>query len=162
MRTQSAEVGDWPKKGSCLVDIAALESYGNETRLVFWEAKHYSNGELRAEDGRAPPVLRQLGFYERYLSENRKAIEGSYTRMAKNLVSIGNMGWKRQLSPLIADVATGKVLTLGTEPAVGLVIFGFGRADQVRAGWKTQLELLKSKITHVRAAGDANNICLST
>jgi hypothetical protein len=79
------------------------------------------------------------------------------------LVSIGNMGWKRQLSPLIADVATGKrVLTLGTEPAVGLVIFGFGRADQVHAGWKTQLELLKSEITHVRAAGDANNICLST
>jgi hypothetical protein len=66
------------------IDIGALESYGNEARLVFWEAKHYSNGELRAEDGRAPPVLRQLRFYERYLSENRKAIEGSYTRMAKN------------------------------------------------------------------------------
>jgi hypothetical protein len=54
------------------------------------------------------------------------------------------------------------VLTLGTEPAVGLVILGFDRADQVDAGWKTQLELLKSEIMHVRAAGNANNIRLST
>jgi hypothetical protein len=32
------------------IDIAALETSAEEARLVFWEAKHYSNGELRAEN----------------------------------------------------------------------------------------------------------------
>jgi hypothetical protein len=144
------------------VDIAALESHGNEARLVFWEAKHYSNGELRAADGSAP-VVRQVKIYERYLSENRGAIERSYTRTAENLVSISDMGWKRQLSPLISDVATGKrVLTLGPEPAVGLVIFGFDSAQAAHAGWKTYRERLEREIIRVRTIGDAKNLSLST
>jgi hypothetical protein len=144
------------------IDIAAIESYGDEARLVFWEAKHYSNGELRAEDGQAP-VLRQVRIYTKYLSENREAIERSYTRVAENLLSISNMGWKHQLSPLIADVATGRrALTLGAEPAVGLVIFGFDSAQRDHAGWKAHRERLEREIIHVRAAGDAKNIRLST
>jgi len=144
------------------VDIAALESSAGEARLVFWEAKHYSNGELRAENGLAP-VLRQVRIYKKYLSENREAIERSYTRMAENLVSISDMGWKRQLSPLIADVATGKrALTIGAEPAVGLVIFGFDSAQRDHAGWKAHRERLEQEIIHVRTAGDAKNIRLTT
>ncbi len=49
-----------------------------------------------------------MKIYKKYLSENRKAIEHSYQKVAENLVSISNMGWKRQLSPLINDVGTGK------------------------------------------------------
>jgi hypothetical protein len=144
------------------IDVAALESSAEEARLVFWEAKHYSNGELRAENGLAP-VLRQVRIYKKYLSENREAIERSYTRMAENLVSISNMGWKRQLSSLIADVAAGRrTLTLGAEPAVGLVIFGFDSAQRDHAGWKTHRQRLEREIIHVRAAGDAKNIRLST
>lgn len=144
------------------IDIAALESYGDEARLVFWEAKHYSNGELRAQDGLAP-VLRQVRIYKKYLSENREMIARSYTRIAENLLSISNMGWKRQLSPLVADVATGRrVLTLGAEPAVGLVIFGFDSAQRDHAGWKVHRQRLEKEIIHIRAAGDAKNIRLST
>lgn len=144
------------------IDIAALESYGDQARLVFWEAKHYSNGELRAEDGLAP-VLRQVRIYKKYLSENQVAIERSYTRTAENLLSISNMGWKRKLSPLIADVATAKrKVTLGAEPAVGLVIFGFDSAQRDHAAWRTHRERLEKEIAHVRFAGDAKNIHLPT
>lgn len=141
------------------IDLAAFETYGDEARLVFWEAKHYSNGELRAQNG-PPPVLRQVKIYKKYLSENRGAIERSYTKVAENLVSIGNMGWKRQLSPLINDVGTGKRrLTLSAEPKVGLIIFGFDSAQRDHAGWKGHLEGLEKEID-IRARGDAKDIRL--
>ncbi len=144
------------------IDITALESSAGNARLVFWEAKHYSNNELRAENGLAP-VLRQVRIYKKYLSENREAIERSYTRMAKNLLSISDMGWKRNLSPLIEDVATGKkTLTLGAEPVVGLVVFGFDSAQRDDAGWKAHRERLEKEIIHIRTAGDVRNVRLTT
>jgi hypothetical protein len=144
------------------IDIAAFETHGDEARLVFWEAKHYSNGELRAEIG-PPRVLRQVKIYRKYLSENRKAVEDSYTKVAENLVSIANMGWKRQLSPLINDVGTGKRrLTLGAEPKVGLIIFGFDSAQRDHPGWKGHLERLKGEINDIRSTGDAKGIRLPT
>jgi hypothetical protein len=141
------------------VDLTSLETTeGNKVGLVFWEAKHFSNRELRANDG-LPPVLHQVDIYKKYLSDNRKAIESSYTKVAKNLVSLSDMGWKRQISPLINDAAKGK-LTLGEEPKVGLIIFGFGSAERDDAGWQDHLERLKNGITHVRAVGEAKKIYL--
>lgn len=142
------------------VDIAALEVYDDRARLVFWEAKHFTNGELRSDKGLAP-VLRQLRVYKKYLSVSREPIERNYTKVAENLMSISNMGWKRPLSPLIAEVATGRrVLTLGAEPTVGLVIFGFDTAQRDHADWKAHRERLEREVSHLRAAGDAKNIRL--
>jgi len=62
------------------------------------EAKHYSNKELRAES-RPPAVLRQVKIYKKYLSENRKAIEHSYQKVAENLVSISNMAGNANSHP---------------------------------------------------------------
>jgi hypothetical protein len=144
------------------IDLAAIETYGNEARLAFWEAKHYGNGELRAESAPAP-VLRQVKIYKKWLSDNRAAIECSYTKVAENLVAISTMGWKRQLSSLITDVATGKrQLTLGAEPAVGLIVFGFDSAQRDHAGWISHRERLKKEIAPIRPAGDAKNIHLPT
>jgi hypothetical protein len=143
------------------IDIAAVERSGKDARLVFWEAKDYGNGELRAKNGRAA-VLRQMGFYRDYLTKHRQAIELTYTAMAKNLASLRDMGWKRALSPVIADVASGKrTLTLGAEPVVGLVIFGFDSAQRDHAGWKTHHDRLKQAIVHVCSAGDAENLRLA-
>jgi hypothetical protein len=142
------------------VDLVSLESFDDEARLVFWEAKHYSNGELRAENG-SPAVLRQVKIYKKYLSENRKAIEHSYKKVAEDLVSISNMGWKRQLSPLINDVGTGKLgLTLGAEPKVGLIIFGFDSAQRDH-GWRGHRERL-NEIGDICAVGEAKKVRLPT
>jgi len=146
------------------IDLAALEKYGDEARLVFWEAKHYANGELRAE---SPParVVRQVNIYKKYLSvpENRETIERSYTKVAENLVEIKRMGWKRELSSLITDVGTDKrKLTLGAEPAVGLIIFGFDAAQLNSPVWLGHFEPLKEKISDIRAVGHAQNIHLPT
>jgi hypothetical protein len=141
------------------VDLASLETDGDDkARLVFWEAKHYSNGELRSAGG-LPPVLNQVKSYEKYLSEHRGQIEDSYKKVAENLVSIKGMGWKRDLSPLINDVFTAKrQLTL--DPKVRLIIFGFHSPEKKDDRWQKHLKLLKAGITQVLAKGDAKGIRL--
>jgi hypothetical protein len=151
---------DGDKKSAPRVDLACLclEPDGNDARLVFWEAKHYGNGELRADDG-LPPVCRQVETYHNYLSANREAILASYTNVAKNLVAIGAMGKGRPLAPLISEIGTGKrQLTLGKEPKVGLIIFGFDIGQRDHPGWKKHLQVLKENISEVRAVGDAKQI----
>jgi len=158
----SGDVGD--KKGPSRVDLACLErGNGKDARLVFWEAKHYSNPDLRAEDGRPVPVCDQVKGYQKYLSDadNCKAVVDSYTKVAVNLVAIRDMGLRRRLSPLIVEVGTGKrSLTLDPEPQVGLVIFGFDQAEKVHPGWKHHLDRLKSEFKRVVAVGDAKGIRL--
>jgi hypothetical protein len=145
------------------VDLAAVEPDGNDARLVFWEAKHYGNGELRVRlaDVKSAPVCRQIRVYKKYLTDNQKAVEDSYTNVARNLVAIRAMGRERPLWPLIEEVGTGKRrLTLGVEPKVGLIIFGFDSGQRDQPGWKKHLQRLKddSAISYVRPVGDAKNL----
>jgi hypothetical protein len=136
------------------------ECPGGDARLVFWEAKHYDNPELRVDDG-LPPVCRQIGIYGDYLSvsANGKNVVDSYVDVASNLVKISAMGNKRPLPPMIADVGNERRrLTLGDSPKVGLIIFGFDEGQRDHSGWKAHLAKLKANIAKVRAAGDAKNI----
>jgi hypothetical protein len=156
----AGEEGD--KKSAPRVDLACFEPDGNDARLVFWEAKHYGNRELRADDG-LPPVCRQVATYRSYLSANREAILASYTNVAKNLVEIAAMGKGRPLAPLISEIGTGKrQLTFGKEPKVGLIVFGFDIGQRDHPGWKKHLQVLKDNISQgeslVRAVGDAKQI----
>jgi hypothetical protein len=145
------------------VDIASVEPYGDQARgdqarLVFWEAKAFGNGELRAA-GNDVPVCHQIEVYRKYLSDHSGAIAEDYTLVAKNLVEIKNMGWARPLSQVITDIGSGqRQLTLGHEPRVGLIIFGFDVGQRDHSGWQEHLKHLEEKISDVRAAGDAKQI----
>jgi hypothetical protein len=87
------------------IDLASLEAVDGDTaRLVFWEAKHFTNSELRAAGDRAAPVCFQIEGYEDYLSANRDEVLKSYKKVAENLVAIRSMGWKRPLSELVEEV----------------------------------------------------------
>jgi hypothetical protein len=153
-----------PDKGAPRVDLLSLELEGKTARLVFWEAKHFSNDDLRAKKEEDVVVCKQIGLYRQYLSQHRKAIEESYTLVAKNLVDIDAMRRQPRLPPQspIRAVADGKrKLTLGEEPKVGLVIFGFDKAQRDDRNWKDHhLKRLKKHVDPVRAAGDAKHILL--
>ncbi|MEH3118804.1 MAG: hypothetical protein PGN25_14725 [Methylorubrum populi] len=70
------------------VDLAAVEADGPDARLVFWEAKTYDNGELRALAEETPaPVCGQVAVYRQILTQHREVVEASYTRVAANLVA---------------------------------------------------------------------------
>lgn len=154
---------DVPEKTAPRVDFASIEPDGDEARLIFWEAKAFGNGELRTAGSEAPPVCRQIKTYENYLSRDRRAVEDSYTRVAGNLMALKEIGWKRELSPLLHAVASGKRrLTLGKEPRVGLVIFGYDAAQGRDKRWKDHLSRLCDNVPGlvVRAAGSPKNIRL--
>jgi len=148
-----------PHKKARRVDLLSLEPDGDTVRLVFWEAKHFTNGDLRAR-GADVPVCKQINCYRQYLCEHRHDIEESYKLVANNLVAIDNMRRTRRLPPLIKKVAGGKPLTLGAEPKVGLVIFGLKKAEKDDPNWKHHLGRLKAEVAPVVAAGDAKGIRL--
>ena len=140
------------------VDLAALVEDGEDARLVFWEAKTYKNGELRALGDNQVPVCGQIAAYSTILAKQRAAIESSMARVAANLVAFQEMGWQRELSPLIERVGKGEAkLRLGEEPQVGLIIFGFDAAQRDSQVWKEHRTKLEEKIRPVRLVGDAKN-----
>lgn len=143
------------------VDLAAVEAEGPDARLVFWEAKTYANGELRALGDEPAPVCRQVEAYRTILAAQREIIETSYTRVAANLVAFKEMGWTRPLSPLIEAIGAGKVrLQLGSAPRVGLVVFGFDAGQRDEPRWQAHRLKLEQHIPAVRFVGDATKIRL--
>lgn len=143
------------------IDFASIEADGDGARLAFWEAKDFSNPELRAKETGTPKVIGQIAVYKEYLRENAAAVADSYRRMAANLLALKAMGWARPLSPLIEEVASGKRrLSVGTKPKVGLVIFGFDMAQRDHGGWKGHFNRLEGPIPHIVLAGDPKKIKL--
>jgi hypothetical protein len=136
------------------VDLASVECDGGSVRLVFWEAKNFSNPELRANG--SPLVCGQIQRYKQRLMSDRHAIEASYVKVSGNLKSIAGMG-KRQLSPVILQVAEGRTLTLTDDPAVGLLIFGFDRGQRNEERWNTiHLPKLEREIGKDRVKSQGN------
>lgn len=142
------------------VDIAALEEDDERVRLVFWEAKTYANGELRAM-GDDVPVVRQMSIYEKFLTENRAAVEESYRKVAANLLALEAAGWRRPIADAVRRVGDGsKQLTLDEVPRIGLLVFGFDAAQRDSQIWKSHRAKLEARGVEVRAAGNPRNIRL--
>lgn len=147
-------IADGAEKAAPRIDLASVEAAGEDVRLVFWEAKTYGNGELRALDNSAAPVCGQIETYRLALAQHRADIEASYAAVAANLVAFKDMGWSRALSPLIEAVGRGdRRLTLGETPKVGLLVFGFDNAQKHEEGWQKHLGRLREAIGDVQAKG---------
>lgn len=147
-------VAEGVEKSAPRIDLASVEAEGEDVRLVFWEAKAYANGELRALSDGAAPVCSQIETYRLALTQHRADIEASYAAVAANLVAFKDMGWARALSPLIEAVGRGeRRLTLGEAPKVGLLVFGFDNAQKKEVGWQKHLGRLREAIGDVQAKG---------
>jgi hypothetical protein len=142
------------------IDLASLEAVGSTgARLIFWEAKHFTNGELRAAKNHIPRVCYQVDGYQTCLAAHRNDIETSYRRVIENLLAIDRMRPQSRLPPLFAEVATGeRQLSLGDEPKVGLIIFGFDIGQREHPIWMDHLNNLRKNIACVIAKGDAKEI----
>lgn len=123
------------------LDVATLEEHAGEIYVVFHEAKHFSNPELRAAPERIPPVAEQIARYRQTLSHHAEAIGRSYRDVCQGLVAIDAMrrrvlsGAETSLHPLIARVANeGIIPTVDPEPR--LVVFGFDLDQRNGEVWK--------------------------
>lgn len=136
------------------IDFSAIHAFDDKCEIVFYEAKHFSNKELRAERGLPPPVLGQLNDYQKVLAikDVQDQIITSYGLVCKNLVSLGI---KRQ-SSLYGKIADGR-LALSVNPKPKLIIFGYD-ADQIRVnsnGKKHLDKLAKSLPDRLLSYGSA-------
>ncbi|HUB10883.1 MAG TPA: hypothetical protein VMB34_02920 [Acetobacteraceae bacterium] len=147
------------------VDIACLEEFGDDIRVVFWKAKHFTNKDLRS-DKYTPKVCEQIARYRRYLKGHQAHISKSYTGVVESLFALKDMNWVRALSPLLEDVQAGRRrLILGDTPKVGLVIFGFDAAQRDGKAWSSKhLKKLQSELgaPNIIAVGDPTRLKLPT
>lgn len=138
------------------IDVASLESRGDPKNvwLVFHEAKHFTNLDLRAVPKRRPAVLNQLGRYRGSIGQNASGLASSYPFVCQALLRFdalrrkvrhGHPSWATrqhpELNPLIREVAEGK-RHLSVEVMPRLVIFGFDadQRDGVLSGIRQRLE----------------------
>ncbi len=135
------------------IDFAALQKINGEIKIVFFEAKLYSNSELRSPSVN-PRIFTQIMQYENILSSRRDEIEKSYARVAKNIVLIN--GWNRRRDNIFFEAANGN---LSVDPKVRLAIFGFDDPQKSAANSPDGLfSRMKAGLdeTRVLAKGDSH------
>lgn len=106
------------------IDFAALRGIRGSWELVFYEAKAFSNPELRA-NGKDAPVLSQIKGYRQFLRDAQADVTDSYRTVCSNLLSLD--GVKKRLSIMHDDL---KSIVEGTcdfriSDDVRLVVFGY-------------------------------------
>jgi hypothetical protein len=116
----TGEKEDELKPTALRVDFTALQETPESIELVFFEAKHFSNKELRANGSQTPRVVGQVQRYEKLVARHREDIESSYRRICENIVALKGI----RTPKIVRAVAQGKKpLLISDEPR--LVIFGF-------------------------------------
>jgi hypothetical protein len=147
------------------IDLLHLEDDGAQVRLVFWEVKLFSNGEIRAEGGAKAKVVGQLDDYQEVLETERANILKSYRQVAANLVAIAEMRPSgRSAGKLIEKVAAAPdMLTLGVPPDVKLLVTGFDKDQLKGTVWEVYRKALHRDLGTDRVAlfGSAATVRLS-
>lgn len=155
----NAPLANEEREGSRM-DIVALEEHEG-LRLAFYEAKLFSNQELRARNLR-PRVLGQLGRYRDYVSapDRRAEVIAAYENACSALVEIAAMRGTEP-NPLVRAVADGVQLTLDPEPR--LVVFGYD-AKEVASGspWQPHADALRANGVALLLGAKPEDIVLRT
>ena len=132
------------------VDFAALVEVEQGVKIVFFEAKRFTNQELRS--GGADPKPKVIGQIERYkclLEKNRHTLIDSYRRVCCNLLCIQGVAKKYpKRHKMIEDIAAGAKLCIDEEPR--LVVFGYDRDQENEDDWKVHREVLEKKLGKCR------------
>jgi hypothetical protein len=122
------------------IDFATLQAKDGVVELIFFEAKHFTNKELRVGGEAVPPVVDQIRGYEQLLvnTEHREAIERAYRRVCANLVQL--KGVREPLRCVAETVCDGAALTVNPLPR--LVVFGFDEDQKSGDYWARHREKL--------------------
>ena len=124
--------------GRARLDFAALQNSGEGVMIVFFEAKHFDNTELRARNDE-PKVVKQIETYSLELVRNGDAIISAYRRVCSNLLSLDGVADRyREHHTMLRSVVDGS-LTIDKNPV--LIVFGYDRDQMER--WKIHREKLE-------------------
>lgn len=142
---QKLEPSEEPRTRSDRIDLLLFDTKSGILR--FFEAKDFSNKEIRATPGREPKIVKQMNRYERQLSEVRVREEmlAGYTAQA----DVINKLFRPEMPlPAPRDI----------DPTPRLLLFGF---DRVQLTGKLQAEVARLEQEHglcVYAIGDIKKV----
>ena len=110
------ENSDGDKKAGRKTDRIDILLYDNcKRQLLFCEAKHFSNAEIRERDGESPEVINQLKKYDRQITAKKSEIIAQYKKAFREYNEL--MGTELNDPEGVFDKC-------------GLYIFGFNRKQQ--------------------------------
>ncbi|MBI3993753.1 MAG: hypothetical protein HY342_10800 [Candidatus Lambdaproteobacteria bacterium] len=120
------------------VDFCALVRSGDQIQLRFYEAKHFSNSELRATD--KPAVIGQLDEYADVLRTSEALVTYAYRTVCIELCALtGN-----NVSDEIKSVARGQPFRVEFAPK--LLVFGFDQDQKTGKVWNKHLDKLQKTV----------------
>ena len=135
------------KGESSRIDFAALQQgEADQTHVVFYEAKHFDNPELRRRG--KPKVVEQIDKYRDLLDHDqyRKNIAESYRRVAENLCALKGVQCHHRERYERYSLLKNDCFIIEREPR--LVVFGFDKDQKCGSIWdkhKARLECLLGK-----------------
>ena len=113
------------------IDFAAFqETDGGSLELRFFEAKYFSNPELRAKNGGRPDVLKQIETYERLLKDQKGALKEAYADAIDDLLELEGIADDRKKTLKQCKDQGFEVCILPR-----LVIFGFDDSQKRAFGF---------------------------
>ncbi|HLO77401.1 MAG TPA: hypothetical protein VK196_13175 [Magnetospirillum sp.] len=128
------------------IDFAAWRPTSQGAEVVFYEAKQFSNAELRASGDAPAPVVGQINGYQELLARHRTEVERSYRTVCGNLVALlGVHDRYAGAQDQMRQLATNDV-PLKVDEAVRLVVFGFDSDQRDGAAWKPHREKLEKAL----------------
>jgi hypothetical protein len=151
---RETEIEDRP---SSRIDFCALRSVGDEAEINFYEAKKFTNKEIRARDEGDPLVITQIKRYQDVIAKHTSDLELSYRKVCGNLsVLLGVQNRYDHQLDLMRRIASGKT-RLRVQDTVRLVIFGFDADQRDGKAWKPhRAKLSKALGDRLLLRGNAN------
>ena len=153
----AASSRDEEDKSAPRIDFAALKKTGPGFEIVFFEAKDFSNGALRASGDADPKVIGQIERYKNLLEENRGEISDSYHLVCGNLRNLQGLAKRHHdRHEILKGIADGSTpLTVNDAPR--LVVFGFDEDQRSGTYGKRLRDKLKAKLGDDRALFRGNS-----
>ena len=136
---------DDSKNKNSRIDFCAIQKEGGKSLLRFFEAKHYSNKELRAKQGSEIKVILQLERYQNILQNQNGDILSAYKKVIRKSADIQG---KNILGNIVEKYPDIKALEIDPEPR--LVIFGFDDDQKNGDLFKTRMNALREKLGESR------------
>lgn len=125
------------------IDLLLMDTKTGQLR--FFEAKHYSNGEIRAKTGSTPRIVRQIARYQKQLNDS--AVYGEVLDAYRAHVAVINS----LFSPNIPLPQPTEI-----DPTPRLLVFGFDAMQQKKLD--VELRTLKSHGISAYKIGDISKV----
>ena len=142
----ATDSGDESEGFARRVDFAALQKGDRCVEIVFFEAKDFTNSELRAKGVADPKVFGQIEKYGGQLRERHDEVVASYRRVCENLLDLRGLDERHpRRHELLKGIVDGSTpFKVNVEPR--LVVFGFDADQRDGKHWKPHRDKLVDRL----------------